>query len=159
MKNEHQLGHHLESSNSTLGSLLQQIPAIPDAVKSEGMSAVLFVLVLVPAIVFLFLRQAPSLISAWKASGARETETGLIVAELVKLTGSVEKLSDRVAECQRMIVEGTGRIGQLASEIAGVRSSNHGIRNLMAQYEARQFEVDKHLSNADRRAKPEEGGQ
>lgn len=132
-------------------SLLQQIPAIPDAVKSEGMAAVLFIVVLVPLVVFMFLKQAPTLISAWKASGAREQETALIVAEVSRLTATVNDLNNRLAETQRMIVENTGRVGQLVSEIAGVRSSNHEIRTLMAQYEMRQFEVDKREKEKDRK--------
>lgn len=140
-------------------SALQQIPAIPDAVKSEGMSAVLFVLVLVPMVVFLFLRQAPALISAWKASGAREQETSLLLTEITRLTSTVEKLNDRLAEAQRMIVEATGRLGQLSSEVAGLRASNHDIRNLMAQYESRQFETDRRLNARDRRKKEGKEGE
>lgn len=111
-------------------AFLQDLPGIPEGVKSEGTVAVLFMVLVGFAALGMILKWGPGLLIAWRAPGAQEEKdraeqerqrTDMLMRALVSVTEALERKASRDAEVAAQVFRlSTGLHERVGPAISGL---------------------------------------
>lgn len=101
--------------------ILLQIPVIPDTVKSEGMSAVLFMVIIGVGVGMYCLRQLPAVMAAWR--GIKTAHDGDTDRLIEAMKGQVQSNAEVMRTIERLIATSQAEM----EEARALRRHNHEI--------------------------------